>query len=233
MNEELVRYIHVLAYYREGNRKEVAINLWNNGYLVFHEGTRLVTEFEKYKNIPTSQDITPNVEDLAYFAFRKTMDYTQIITCFENFMKGVLLLNGYVVHKISSKQKKDLSDAQKDRPIKIEEVFTENSFEQYRKNDTETTKETIYFSWLLKEKYQKVIQLPKDVCDILKRINKERNELHFMCQIQIIHTEQGIRDQQTLIDFVQKTIKPCMDSLDKNLSEVVNNNKVIHNPADK
>lgn len=126
-----------------------------------------------------------------------------------------MLLNDCVVHRISE-QKKDLRKAQEKKPIKTEEVFSANSFVDIAKRcDIETSEHTVNFSWLLKDEYQKTINLPKEICTILKEINEERNRLHFIAQIQVLHNKEIIDKYNTLIEFVAKTIKPCLEDLDK------------------
>ncbi len=212
------KYMHIFAYYHDYNRKVAALNLWVNGYRIFR-GATIVKNFDIYKNIPYSKETRPDINTLYSFVADNIIDHTRIITCFENFMKGFLLLNNCVVHKLSNKNKM-LKNAQMNRPIIVDELFSESSFKNFvqdKPEQWETTSNTVNFSWLLKPEYQKIINLPADIFSIIKDINDERNNLHFISVESFQFGKPTIDKYAKIIDFVEKIIYSSINELKQNL----------------
>lgn len=107
-------HVNIFAYYDTRNQKVAAINLLFNGYRIF-KGATIVRNFDVYKNMPSGPDSPPDINLIMSFFENNIIDETRIITCFENFMKGMLLLNGIVVHKLANVSK-DLKQAQRADP---------------------------------------------------------------------------------------------------------------------
>lgn len=139
--------------------------------------------------------------------------------CFENFMKGSLILNGYLAHLIS-KNHKELQQKQKEKPIKATNVLTEKSFIQVdgkSNSQIDVLPNTVNFSWLLKPKYQEILNLPADIQQILAEINTERNRLHFMSIEKYIISRGSLWQLDKLNDFVENVITPRMLDLDNSM----------------
>jgi hypothetical protein len=215
-------HMNVFAYYDKRNQKVSTINLWFNGYRILY-GATIVKNFETYKNMPTGPDNPPDLNLIMSFFEDNIIDETRIITCFENFMKGYLLLNGIVVHKLA-KVSKELKQAQRDRPVTIDEVFTPESFMQF--DDThpekwETNFQTLNFSWMLKPSYQSIINLPADVLELIKSINEERNRLHFISMGEFQFGQSTIEKYGRIIEFADTVIKKCIIDLDSNMKDIL------------
>ena len=225
-----IDYINTFAYYRESNQKIAAINLWTNGYKILH-GATVVKGFDIYKNVEFTETHPPDFEILSPFINDALMDDTRIITCFENFMKGLLILNDCVVHKII---RKPLKYEQIERPIKIPEVFTEISFANFDKTKPElweTSFQTLNFSWMLKPNYQAVINLPKDILTIITAINEERNKLHFIKTELFQIGKPTIEKYSKIIEFANTTIRDCILNLDSNLKQMLDKIKTQSHAA--
>ena len=122
-------YINTFAYYHKNNQKIAAINLWFNGFSILH-GATVVKGFDVYKKLEFTKTNPPDFEFLKPYINDSLMDKTRIITCFENFMKGTLILNDFVVHQLTDKNK-TLKYQQQERPLKINEVFNSSSFSDF------------------------------------------------------------------------------------------------------
>ena len=209
--------IHIDTYYNRTNGKVIATNLWSNGVRIFKNAT-CIKNFNQLKEIPYTSKIPPNIDLVMPFLEDNIMDKVRIITCFENFMKGLLILNNCIVHRISDKHK-PLSNKQKKTPIKILEVFTIHSFARSENPviQSDTNENTINFSWMISPEYQNIIQLPKDILDIITEINKERNRLHFISQDKFYHGKTIIANLEILINFVEDVIKPRIKDLDDSM----------------
>jgi hypothetical protein len=215
-------YINTFAYFHKNNQKISTINLWVNGFGIFH-GATVVKDFETFKNIKFSETKPPDFDTIKSFIDDGLMDDTRIVTCFENFMKGILLLNDYVVHKLTDKNK-TLKYEQRERPLKITEVFTQTSFSNFdptRPSSWETSFQTLNFSWMLRAQYQTIIKLPDDILSIISEINEQRNKLHFISASEFGFSNATIEKYSKIIGFANITIKKCILDLDKNLKTML------------
>jgi len=215
-------YINTFAYFHKNNQKIAAINLWTNGFKVFH-GATIVKGFDIYEKIPFTETNPPDLKAIMPFINDSLMDDTRIITCFENFMKGVLIINDYVVHKLTNKNKA-LKYEQQKRPLKIAEVFNQTSFSNFDKTRPdmwETSFQTLNFSWMLKPKYQAIINLPNDVLSIIADINDERNKLHFISVGVFQFGKSTIEKYSKIIEFANVTIKKCILDLDSSMKAML------------
>lgn len=215
-NENLFEeHINIYAYYQKGNQKIAAINLLFNGFKILQDA-KVVKDFDLYRSIQYTEVQRPQQEVIAPFINNSLMDDTKIIICFENYMKAILIHNDYVVHKVTDKLK-NLKFEQRDRPLKISEVFQQSSFTSYNPltpSICETNYQTLNFSWMLKPKYQVIINLPTDLLAIISEINEERNKLHFMLSHTFSFGEKTIEKYQKIIEFADATIKKCIIELD-------------------
>ena len=67
---------------------------------------------------------------------------------------------------------------------------------------------------MLKPKYQDIIKLPPNFLNILRRINKIRNRVHFTNRIEYSTSPRILSDLKLLIKFANEEIKPKIDKLD-------------------
>ncbi len=224
MGDELTKkFYHILCYYHSNNQKVTASNLWANGMEIFRRAF-IVQNFEEYKRIPFGANQMQPLEAILPYVFESIVDKTRIIICFENFMKGTLMLNGIVVHEINETYS-DLKRKQKKSPVKASELFNRQSFVELKSRDKkllETVNKTLTFSTLLKSSYQEVISLPPEIVTSLNFLNTERNRLHFINENTFEHGEAIISIYQTLINFVDEVILPAFQRLDTNIKSLKN-----------
>lgn len=219
-NDYLRHFPNIFTYLNKNDQKIAAITIWQNGLTLLNEA-RAVKEFDVFKNISFTELQPPNFEILFPFINDSLIDNIRIITCFENFMKGILIVNDYVVHKLTNKNKL-LKNAQRNRPLKIFEVFTQSSFlnfEQTKPELFETYFQTVNFTWMLEPKYQEVINLPVDIISILVNLNAERNKLHFINRNTYRFGIATIENYSRIIDFANTTIKKRILDLENDLKK--------------
>ncbi len=222
LNNSLKNHINTFAYFHKNNQKVAAINLWENGLKILH-GATIVKSFDIYQNVQFSETRPPDFETLMPFINDSLMDATRVTTCFENFMKGILILNDCVVHKLTNKNKA-LKNEQVNRPIKVTEVFVVKSFSSFDPTKPElweTSFQTLNFSWMLKPKYQSIINLPTDILSIIMSINEERNKLHFISADEFQFGKSTIEKYSKIIAFANTTIMKCILDLDGNMKEML------------
>ena len=132
------------------------------------------------------------------FIWAKLTDDIKIITFFENYMKAHLLFKGAIIHKFKFK------DRDKQKAFEKEQNKAPLGFEVIDGNDVKDENfkgSTIEMRLMLGKGYQRVIKLPQDVLTIVKRINKERNRLHFYNATSFTLSKKVIKEFRTLNDF--------------------------------
>lgn len=123
---------------------------------------------------PPSAKYRSVVEQLMW---NQLVDDVRIIVFFENCMKGILLFNGVIIHRFKlladHERHKKLTRAQKGQPLGHESIALSSIVRE------EIDKNTLTMDLMLGEAYQKVIGIPPDVLEVVRRINDRRNNLHF------------------------------------------------------
>ena len=130
---------------------------------------------------------TQEVSSLHVAIFRRyehIVDELIIIGSFELYAKGVLLLRGYIPHKIIKPD--DLRDRQSNEPIHVRTLRSAYKKGQEIKIDDRT----IEFNKLVKRKYWHVLKIPQKHYKQIVHMNKTRNMIHFAENGIIIQLEQ-------------------------------------------
>jgi hypothetical protein len=212
-----IQYNYVLCYFQT-NRKVTAYNLWDNSITTFRNSI-FYREWERIKQLNPL-----NFEESVPYIKDSITEKTRIILCFENFIKGQLILNDVLVHRISKKHK-NLKQQQEDRPVFLNELADENTFKYLDTKDQiqfDWTNFTLPFSTLTKENYQRIVNLPDEILTVLKDINTERNNLHFLSSLEFTWGQPVIEQYERLISFVDEVIEPNLLSLQGTLEELRN-----------
>jgi len=133
-------------------------------------------------------------EAVAPFMWDWLIDEIRICLFFENFMKGELLSRGYVIHQFKdcSNEKNSrigqLIKWQQKQPISSSELLAQEV------QANELHRKTITMELMLRPSYQELIRIPSDVLVIVKRMNENRNKLHFASEAAGQLGEELIRD---------------------------------------
>ena len=225
MQEEESRYC--VCYYAEQNAKSIALNLLTFGNEIFAK-TYHVNNFKLLKEIneikqQSSYELM--LSKLNPFIFENLIDSIKISICLENYMKAKLLLNGFIIHRISGDHRfKTLKQNQAKRPIELAEIKKVCRWEKYKETEDfyldALTHQTIQFNIILnKPKYQKYIGLPSNIKDIVSKINEHRNSLHFLTGLSATYGQQRIDELSDLMDFVNMDYRILQNELVDELGE--------------
>ena len=226
-----------LPYIHPENAIVLASSLTAFGYLSF----QIQYKIEHWDNYCALNEKlasgTRSKEEGREFIEHHLSDTTNVIICFENYMKAVLLLKDFLVHSIKkvntkrtwktmfknySREKKCnlLRMKQSKEPLLMNDLRQIKNFE-LTENNTRTKWEviestTLNFTTMLKPGYQKHINLPPDVLEALIRVNQHRNSLHFYIYGKI--DDNSYKDSITLKNFVPK-IAELSNTLEKGLKD--------------
>ncbi len=174
-----------------------------------------IKNFVRLRKIPfhDTKKLEKNYASSGDFAKEAIIDNVKITTCFENYLKGLLIYKGYIIHKIDRKIKNKkfaaLSNDPRERPIRISQL---KKIENYRKNpNTGNLKlfglkeSTIGFNGILNSNdYKKLHKLPTNIMKILNDIKERRNTIHF--QPVNLFRSSDIDQYKPLIEFVNKKV---------------------------
>jgi hypothetical protein len=192
------------------NAKLVAANLLGFGASLFNRAER-VKNFEIFESLNTRE--RPPFEKLEPFAMENTVDIFRIITCFENYMKSILLINGYVVHLIKSNDTKydHLRLMQRKMPVYLKDVrgiedFIQSPNEKVKSLLSGIENKTITMGTMLKTRYQQVIKLPASVYKTIEEYNAYRNKLHFYVQENLHISTFEVNKLEGIRDFVSENV---------------------------
>lgn len=130
------------------------------------------------------------------------IDEIRICLFFENFMKAELLDKGYVIHYIQDPTQQESSKAallrkeQKLRPIPSSRLVADGL------TSAEILSKTLTMDLMFRPKYQEVIGIPSDVLAVVRRMNENRNKLHFTSEVGGELSNKGINDLKLLDAYV-------------------------------
>ena len=92
---------HQVVYYRNENRLIVSVNMLTFGCEQF-ASTTLFKNIHTLKQVCAELDLKLELDFnlVKEFAFNNLTDSIKIAICFENFIKALLLANGFIIHKL-------------------------------------------------------------------------------------------------------------------------------------
>lgn len=202
-----------VIYFDQRNSLGVAMNLLSFGYLQIRR-INLITEFVDLKALVESgkNGAMPNFDLAAKFSIDQLMNAIRITICFENFMKGLLLLNGYMINRLRRKVFKELADNQYQEPIPISTALNGRKWEpnneivtsdpNLKLQITGILKTTIGMKELKQPKYQAVFKIDEKVLEICEPYFEYRNNLHLYLGEQFSFSESTTEDIRILVKFI-------------------------------
>lgn len=158
------------------------------------------------------------------FSEENLIDKIKIVLCFENYLKGIMVKKGYLIHFIDSKiaQKKFKSIGNiSERPIRLSEYKRIENLVTDEKSDLKTLRglkeQTIGLNTLLNnQSYINIHKTPQHIIDIVKKMNLERNFLHLRITDGSTCSDEYISNLVILIRFVNlKMVKEYNRSIRK------------------
>jgi|WetSurMetagenome_2_1015567.scaffolds.fasta_scaffold00201_8 hypothetical protein len=202
-------------------RKWIASCLLLSSFNIFHD-SKLIRKLEHLKsNFGNDDESFTKFSKILFTIKSPIVDITKICICFENYFKVELLLKGYIIHKIDWNNKKyqSLSKKQKEQPIKISELKKAEGFIGRKSHiyDFDSLLETtIGFNTLLsKPDYKIQLRFPVRLFQILERVNRKRNTLHFLLDTTYSFSENVLDDYIYLNNIVNNRLARKYELLSK------------------
>lgn len=193
------------------------------GMNMIASGIRLFARTYKYTNLKKLKELSDsvkskdfNAQEAGLFAFENVLDSLKIATCIELFLKAILICDNYVIHQIDKKVLPELHKIQKQRPLKVDEVFKFDSWEvnnnlkgivhnEFKKQRRGVKNSTLFISLMLKAEYLKPFDIAGKLADFMPYI-LERNYIHFYFDNRIHFSENSYSEFCKLIDFINKEV---------------------------
>ena len=207
------------CYINEDTKKKVVWEMLYYSSKMFW-GCGIIKELDKVKVLsdkafgdePTA---IPELFDLLQSIESPLLDTIRITICFENYFKAMLLLEGYVIHRINHnlcREKFPQFLRQRSTPVMLSDIKQaekwHNSSEPFQSLDIQT----LQFSALLKQPKYRAIYSKGEKTDnklfpLLQNLNNTRNSLHFLNIEYIASGGLGVDNFVFLRDYVQKYIE--------------------------
>lgn len=202
-----------IIYMDKRNAMGLAMNLLTFGYRQFV----LTKRFEKLPLLkklceefkPNQPPDFSNIHDLA---FNSLLDSIKITLCFENFIKGLLISNGYMIHKLDRNAFKELSKEQFSKPISVRQVLDVRDWEMInsinlpedwmKRQIKGISKQTIGMKELLSSEYLTLLKIPKSIIDLCNPYFQYRNKLHLYSGESISLSKSDYSDFVKIINFI-------------------------------
>lgn len=215
MNE--IEKNHQLIYIDVRNAMGLSMGLMTFGYKQFVSTKR----FEKLETIKKlSEEFNPNqppnfnlISDLA---FETLLDSIKITICFENFIKALLISNGFVIHKLDKAIFTDLSKKQFKEPISVQQVLLVKNWEissnidvpheWMKKQIKGISKNTIGMKEMLSEGYLKPLGIPDKIIKLCRPYFEYRNNLHLYSGEFLSFTKSDYKDFVEIIEFINRDL---------------------------
>lgn len=178
------------AYYSDDFGERVLEELFFNAYRTI-KSVYLFKHFDQYvEQLKTHRNEDKKEEYWNAAYYEKLTDYIKISVAFENYNKATLIQKGYLVHKIqkSDKTKSLWKDQNNGNPIKVVDFKQKCTFiktppfKKYFLEGLQKGFPTISYSLTLIDRYQEIIGIDLELLYRLKKINENRNRLHFFTE---------------------------------------------------
>lgn len=201
---------------------EILINclsVYNSCFIInnlesIEKANQTLNEAKIYGNNVSSEDYHNALRLCSQATIEWLSDVIKILIVFENYMKCVLILNCFLIHKIKNNEEletiKSLFKKQSKEAIHFNELEEISPFKYTNNNELlyndYLSEKTLDISTMLKYKYKKHIMLEKEIIEFLKELIKFRNSLHFLEQIDFVLSEQKIKKLRLVDEFIKINI---------------------------
>jgi hypothetical protein len=213
-------------YYHTNNMYATATNLihFALGQIIRTTHLKDLDELKELivKDGETSREMNEEkIEKLKKFIFDGLIDSIRISICFENFIKAILLSNGYIVHIIDRNKDKDFHNSQKETPIKINDYLKKYPFQidpaTGKHFIPNVTKNTLSFSIISGKGYQEIVKIPDSILDFVKQLYGKRNSIHFYNVETFSYGATTIKDFENLKKYSTEKLSEINNRLVKHL----------------
>lgn len=195
------------------------LSVYNSCFIInnmesIEKANHILNETKIFPNNVSSEDYYNALRLCSQAKIEWLSDVIKILIVFENYMKGILILNCFLIHNIKNDNKSKTTASvikkQKDEPIHFNELEDISPF-KYANNNQKLindflSEKTLNISTMLKPKYNQHIMLDERLIEFLKELITFRNSLHFLEQIDFILSEQIIQNLKLIDEFIKINI---------------------------
>jgi hypothetical protein len=165
---------------------QLGIELIDFGILQYKR-ISFIKDFQEFDN--SLQNKVFDNSFIEKFVSDKLVDSIRLTTCFENFLKTLLLVNGYVIHSF---KEVDLKKIQKKRPVNIKDFLSQK----------ELSYDTVGMYTLLSNSYKEVYKIDEKIFSISKPFFDYRNNVHLLFTEEAIFSKNFVDDVKYLNQFI-------------------------------
>lgn len=216
-----------MIYYAPQNRLGTAQNLFHFAFSQFNRAT-CIRKLDQLEELIVENGKTTEIMDesklneLRPFIFDGLIDSIRIIVCYENFIKALLLINGYIVNVIDSNHSKQFHKNQKKRPLLLKDYCSQFPFKKDDKLDLDIipglTNRTLSFEIITSQQYIDLLQIPKGRITTVKKLYQKRNEIHFYVEEHFQYGKAQIDDLKELKVYTNKILEQNNNNVAKALN---------------
>lgn len=211
-----IKLNHQIAYYHLNNAKGLAMNLLSFGYVQFADTYLYKNRIQLKELCDNISNAEPSIDLLSGFALNQLIDSIKIHICVENFLKAILLANGFVVHVLDKNYFEEQHITQKKRPINRDEIFGSTKWEENAKVRIDDKKlrlqvkgvlpKTLGTNILLSPGYTKPLGLGQEILKVINPYCEYRNNLHFYTDESFYLSDQNYINLIKLVSFVNLNV---------------------------
>lgn len=212
------------------NRLGAAMNLLSFGYQQIRRVT-FVSNFNHLEMLSkmVANNEPPNIEIASKFSVDQLINSIRITICFENFMKGLLLLDDCIIHKLRKKVYGNFATLQYTQPILINDAFKGQKWEvnpeieldneDLKKQLPGILRTTIGMQELLKPKYQEQFKIDESIINICRPYFEYRNNLHLYMAEQFSISPNSAENFRQIVDFINNNLVRIHNLIIKKLNK--------------
>ena len=202
-------------YYDEKQAQQFATSLLRFGYMNFLTA-KVIRDFDKLGGLGNINNFQQNYNEIFLFTLESLSDATKIVGCFDNYMKAILLSEGFLVNLIEGEGYEALAEAQQSRPVHLSEMRAIQDFEGddasgYRLAGIISA--TLDFETLLELQYQELLQIPFNIVSALRGLYQKKQEQPFYHYIELALSKQAIEDFAAMKTFVEEKMASELENL--------------------
>ena len=189
---------------------EVGLKYLKKAYVI-KNFIELKEQWSKFKALGNSE-YGIDIIDIKFLE-EHLIDHIKIMICFENFLKGLLIKKGYIVHKLNKSvdNKFNILVSNLKQPLRIGEYkrVEREFYDPVSKNKTlrALKSQTLALGTLLsKQQYLDIFKIPNDIITVIDDFKRERNTLHLRQFSASGISDKYVSSLEKLINFVNNRL---------------------------
>jgi len=204
-----------LRYFNQKKARQFSASLIRFGFMNF-QSAKVIKDFDKLGALGDINNFQQNYNEIFQFTLESLNDAIKIIGCFDNYMKAILLSEGFLVNIIEGEGYEALAIAQQTRPIHLEEMTAIRDFEGDEEQGyylAGISPQIITFDTMLELRYQELLQIPTDLIDALRSLAEKKENQPFYHYIELALSKQAIENFAAMKSFVEGKVATELENL--------------------